>query len=74
MQKTYIYEKLLHERDASEYLGISISWLQKARCHDYGPCYIKIGGKNGRAVRYKQADLDKWLEQNIHIPKNNGGE
>jgi hypothetical protein len=51
----------LSEGDASIYLGMSRSFLRKARMrgqHGPGPVYVKLG----YAVRYRIADLDAWLE------------
>jgi len=42
---------------AAEYVGLSQSMIAKMRCMGGGPAYFKLG----RAVRYRQADLDEWL-------------
>jgi excisionase family DNA binding protein len=44
-------------REAAEYLGVSKSFLDKARCHGGGPNYMKFGA----AVVYSVADLDAWM-------------
>jgi len=44
---------------AAQYLGLAISTLNKWRCHGGGPTYIKMG----RAVRYKQEDLDRFVNE-----------
>ena len=41
-------------RQASEYLGLAVSTLNKWRCHGGGPVFIKMG----RAVRYRVEDLE----------------
>ena len=43
--------------EAAEYVGLSESMLAKMRCLGGGPVYLKLG----RAVRYRQDDLDEWL-------------
>lgn len=57
--------KMLCERDAALYLGCSIAWLQKARYLGHGPRYCKIGGQNGRAIRYRLADLEAYVTANM---------
>lgn len=56
---------LIPERDAAKILGVSIAFLQKARWQGTGPTYIKIGGKAGRAVRYRMSDLVAYIEANV---------
>ena len=48
-------------RQAAQYLGLSISTLNKWRCYGYGPKYLKLG----RAVRYRQEELDHFLEARL---------
>ena len=55
--------KRLHRKQAAEYLGVSLSWLDKARLTGLGPIYIRIGGKGGRVV-YDSGDLDEFLQNN----------
>ncbi len=47
----------LNEKEAAKYLGISVKWMQQARCYGRGPKYVKIG----RSVRYNVADLDAYV-------------
>lgn len=42
---------------AAEYLGLAVSTLNKWRCWGGGPAYLKLG----RAVRYRQEDLDAFM-------------
>lgn len=50
----------LKDRAASQYLGVSRSFLQKCRCTgEVGPKFIRVG----RAVIYLKEDLDAWLDQ-----------
>jgi predicted DNA-binding transcriptional regulator AlpA len=50
----------LTERDAATYIGMSPSWLRHARLRrdEDAPPHVRIG----RAVRYRIADLDSYLE------------
>jgi predicted DNA-binding transcriptional regulator AlpA len=47
--------------EAAIYLGMSESWLNKARGRGNGPRYIKIG----KAVKYRVSDCDAYLEARI---------
>jgi len=42
---------------AADYIGVSKSYLDKARCYGRGPAFFKIGA----AVVYAKADLDAWM-------------
>jgi predicted DNA-binding transcriptional regulator AlpA len=57
--------ELLHERDASNLLKVSIYQLQRWRCYGGGPQFVRVGGKNGRAVRYRRCDIDAYIQQNL---------
>jgi predicted DNA-binding transcriptional regulator AlpA len=57
MAETFAPEILLNTVAAARRLGVSSSFLAKARMQGNGPRYRKLG----RAVRYAQADLDHWL-------------
>jgi predicted DNA-binding transcriptional regulator AlpA len=47
----------LRRADAADYIGMSVSWLNKAAVFGTGPRFIKIG----RSVRYWRSDLDEFL-------------
>ena len=55
---------LLHERDAAKILGVSGSSLRRWRSLRTGPAYVRVGGKPGGAIRYREADLAAWLASN----------
>jgi hypothetical protein len=42
----------------ADVLGVSISWLAKARMRGDGPAYIKVG----RLVRYLPRQAKPWLK------------
>lgn len=50
--------RLLNEKQAASYLGLSVSTLQAWRWRGRGPAYLKLGG---RTIRYRMADLDSFL-------------
>ena len=50
----------LHRKQAAVHLGVSLSWLDKARMVGRGPAFIAIGSR----VVYDLADLDAFLRQN----------
>jgi predicted DNA-binding transcriptional regulator AlpA len=51
------FERLLMPSEAATSLGVSLSWLAKARLRGNGPVYIKIG----RAVRYRESGIRDYL-------------
>jgi hypothetical protein len=51
---------LLNEREAAGVIACSVALLRKWRLFDEGPAYCKIG----RLVRYRQEDLNAFLEAN----------
>lgn len=57
--------KLVDEKVAAEYCGLSVFFLRMARYRGYvgkdtpPPPYLKLG----HTIRYDLADLDRWLEE-----------
>ena len=55
----------LKEKEASEYIGMSRSFLRQDRMNGFrdsrtpGPRFLKIG----RSIRYLKEDLDTWLNE-----------
>ncbi len=49
-------------RQAASYVGLSVSTLNKWRCYGFGPKYLKLG----RAVRYRQEELDRYLAGRLY--------
>lgn len=55
-------EALLTDEQAAEYLGLKRGTLQVWRCTKRYPlAYLKIG----RNIRYRQSDLDAFLQSRI---------
>lgn len=58
-------KKILTEKEAALYIGMSRSFLSRDRTNKQqeggtiGPIFIKVG----RSVRYHKHDLDLWLNQ-----------
>jgi len=62
------FDRLLSEAEAAEYLNVSRPYLRLSRMNGFvgsgnvpAPPYVKMG----RAVRYRKADLDQWIESNL---------
>ena len=53
----------LTEKETSDYIGMSVSWLRQARMNGNknAPPFLKIG----KSVRYRKNDLDAWLETKL---------
>jgi predicted DNA-binding transcriptional regulator AlpA len=51
-------DPLLHSRDVAKLLGVSTSWLAKARLTGDGPRFVKIG----RAVRYLESCVKEYIK------------
>jgi len=43
----------------ANYLGLKAGTLEVWRVQGKGPAFVKFG----RAVRYRKADLERWIEQ-----------
>lgn len=53
-------EKLLTTKEVAALTGLSRSWFEHQRWlqSQAGPKWVKLG----RAVRYRRADVEQWLE------------
>jgi predicted DNA-binding transcriptional regulator AlpA len=54
----FFANSLLTSKEATQCLGVSLSWLAKSRMRGDGPAFIKVG----RNVRYMQADIARWIK------------
>lgn len=61
---------LLRTTDAAKRLGVSTSYLEKQRHFGTGPAYVKLG----RAVAYRESDLEAWVAANIRQNTSEAGE
>ncbi len=50
---------LMKTDEAGRYLGVSASLLNKLRLTGDGPVFVRLAG---RAIRYRRADLDAWVD------------
>jgi excisionase family DNA binding protein len=63
-------ETYLTPREAAEYLHCSITTLAKLRMTGKsGPRFVRLG----RAVRYRRADLDAWMNTSAVPSEKEGG-
>jgi predicted DNA-binding transcriptional regulator AlpA len=51
--------RLLTEREAARFLGMTVSFLRARRIRGGGPPFIRVGS---RTVRYDVRDLEGWIE------------
>lgn len=56
-----VQPEYLDTAQASVYTGMSGDWLAKGRSEGFGPPYSKVSDSRGGAVRYRRADLDKFM-------------
>lgn len=56
----------LRVRQAADYIGLSKSFLDKARMTGTGPIFAKLGS----TVIYSTADLDAWVAARRVVPSN----
>jgi len=54
--------QLLTEKQVSIITGLAVATLRNWRCKRVGPPSLKLGG----AVRYRAADIDRWIERLGH--------
>ena len=54
-------DPLLTVRDLAEYLGLPVGTLYTWRYRGRGP----LGFRVGRHVRYRQSDVDGWIQQQM---------
>jgi hypothetical protein len=67
MSKTNVIgKKALTPKEASVYVGLSVSTLARLRQGGIGIPYIKIG-KNNSAVRYSIKALDEYLANGLKV-------
>jgi len=60
---TMISAPLLTEVAVSRQLRIPLTVLRKWRAGNQGPLFVKVGS----VVRYRQSDVEAWLERELQI-------
>lgn len=58
-------DRLLDPTDVSALLSIPTATLANWRSNSVGPPYLRVG----RHVRYRQCDLDEWIESRVRRPE-----
>jgi hypothetical protein len=53
--------RYLTTEEAAAYMGVSPSWLNRAKLRNEGPVWISLGNASGSPVRYDVQDLDNWM-------------
>ncbi len=61
---------VLHENQAAQYLGVSVSTLRRVRHAGKGPSFVRIG----RTVLYRKHHLDTFINQHTKNPDQNKDE
>lgn len=61
---------LLAEKEAAKALGFSERTLQKWRSVGGGPRFVRV---SARAVRYRQVDIDAWVEERLRTSTSDPG-
>jgi predicted DNA-binding transcriptional regulator AlpA len=56
-------DRLLTTKETAQRLGVSPSWLAKARMRGDGPPYVKLG----RSVRYDEGVLAQWMKSRLRL-------
>ena len=60
---------IMNTSEAADYVRLSPPTMERFRLTGEGPRYCKLGG----AVRYRQGDLDVWLESRLVSSTSDGG-
>jgi len=63
-------DRLMSERDAADYLNVSMRTLQGWRLKGGGPVYVKVGTKS---IRYRRRDLAAWTEAHVRANTSDDG-
>jgi predicted DNA-binding transcriptional regulator AlpA len=58
-------DTLLTEREVAEQFKVSMNTLARWRLTGDGPKYKKLGDGKGARVRYRQADVDAYIEEHV---------
>ena len=66
VSKTTTTDLLLTPEEAANFLNVSASYLAKSRVNGDGPEFVKIG----RAVRYLQSSLRKFIKSRTRLSTN----
>jgi predicted DNA-binding transcriptional regulator AlpA len=57
-------DELLTTQQMSDWLQVSIQWLENGRIQGYGPPFERVGP---RMVRYRRSKAKAWLDERTHL-------
>ena len=57
MTRSTVAEPLWSVQELADYLGVPVATLYQWRTKRYGPAGLRIG----KHIRYRQADVERWL-------------
>ncbi|OPL16338.1 MAG: excisionase [delta proteobacterium ML8_D] len=60
---------MLRTKEAAQFLGLKKATLEAWRCKGGGPVFLKMG----KAVRYRQEDLNSFLKSNLRTSTSDQG-
>lgn len=63
-------ERLLTTKEAARFLGVSAAFLERDRWAGARIPFIKVGA---RAIRYRQADLETYLDAQVRYSTSDTG-
>jgi predicted DNA-binding transcriptional regulator AlpA len=58
-------DRALNEKEAADFLGLSVCTLRNYRHASRGPAYLKLS----RAIRYLESDLREYRESKRVVPE-----
>lgn len=64
--KPVAHDPMLTRDEVATRLGVRRSTLAGWACHGIGPPYCRL---TGRMVRYRQSDVDAWMQTRMRIPQ-----
>ena len=59
--------QLLDTSEAAEFLGLAPTTMEHWRLVRKGPPFVRVGP---RAIRYRRADLEEWLSEQLVSTEN----
>jgi hypothetical protein len=62
-------DDLLDSKQLADLFGVSVVWVEIARCHNYGPKFEKLGP---RCIRYTRANITKFCQARLRVMMGRG--
>jgi excisionase family DNA binding protein len=60
-----VLDPLLSVQDLADYLDLPVATLYAWRYRGHGPSGFRVG----RHVRYRQSDVDKWIDDQLTVSR-----